>query len=137
MGSILRFAFVAVIAFIVLTVLSVGWSKFSVQPRPDAIKIFHGYVKDTYLAKQTAQVLGVTDSTTSAPMSFSSIASDFKTRAIQEVSDQVRLFIVSRLAIQLMYQFNALPESDRSAVTSLICKPDSGRVIDATSSGIH
>lgn len=106
---------------VVLSLVSIGWPRFTTSSRPEPLQKVHDAVKDTPLGRQVSQVLGVSTEENPKPIDVQSLIVQMKDWAagkIQEKTDEV----ITRQAInQINQRFNRLSEKEKMILHAAIC----------------
>jgi hypothetical protein len=123
MMLIVRFILTLGILVACVAVISIVWPRFTNKPRPAPLTQIYEAVKQTPLGEQTANVLGVTTDTV-PPMDIQVVAGDIFKAAANSAKQKAQEFMISRVLIQFMKQYENLSDNDKTFVRANICQPE-------------
>jgi hypothetical protein len=118
----LKFLFALVAAGLVVSVASIGWGRFTSQPKPEPLVTVAGFVTQTPVGAAISQVLGATDE---QPINLASAASSLFAAAAGAVQNRVAQSISSQAIQQISNQYESLAPEQRELLEAVICKPAS------------
>lgn len=122
MFGLFKFLIVAAIVGGIVGVGSIAWPKFTTQPRPTVLEEVHNVVKDTF-GKQTADVLGVSDTREIQPVNLQDLASQALQTAENTAADKAREIIARQAILQLVNQIDKLKPEEKQQIKTLLCAP--------------
>jgi hypothetical protein len=108
---------------VVLSLISIGWPRFTASSRPEFLQKVHDAVKDTPMGRQVSQVLGVSTEVPPKPIDVQSLLiqlKDWTAGKIQEKTDEI---ITRQAILQIKQRFNSLNEKEKLILQTAICQP--------------
>jgi hypothetical protein len=123
MFGLFKFAFVAIITGALAGVASIAWPKFTAAPRPAVLEQVHNVVKNTSFGKDTANVLGISDTRPVTPVNLQDAAGQAVTTVENAAEAKAREIIAHQAIIQLVNQIDKLNPEEKQQIKTLLCQP--------------
>lgn len=129
MSIIGKFILGLIFSGIILSIASLAWPKFTTKERPELIKGFQLYLKDTPFGQQVSQVLGVTDESQVKPVDLKVTAVELKDWMILQIQNKAESIVAKQAADQIRQRFSSLNEDQKTILRQAICESGSDSAI--------
>ncbi|OGG08315.1 hypothetical protein A2154_03480 [Candidatus Gottesmanbacteria bacterium RBG_16_43_7] len=106
-----------------LSIVSIVWPQITGQKRPPVVQKTYDTVKNTQFGQSVSAVLGISSDMPPEQIQIDTLVKNVLTQAAVGVESSAKSIIARQTLRQLLNQYNALDEGQRSKLHELICNP--------------
>lgn len=120
----LKFILASLSTGAIIVTASLGWGRFSTNPRPEPLTKVHDIVIETPIGRKLANTFGVSDETNVEPINISSVAAEVAGSVGLEVQKRAQSAVLSTVVGQLIRQYGQFSTEQQKEIQTLICQPN-------------
>jgi hypothetical protein len=125
MSIVSKFLVTGIFSFVMVSIISIAWPKFTGLPRPEPLVRIHEIVRDTTMGKQTAMVLGVHDEKNIEPIDAKILVGQLQGWAGDAIKERATQIVTKQAVNQIGKGFESLSDREKAVLREAICKPAS------------